>query len=105
MTDTEVTSIDIFETPHADTDGLIDSWQEFGESLSAAPGFRTACLHRAIQPETRFAVTDFALWDGLAQAESALGDPTMAMTRAAAAATAKANPAVYEVVAEASPPK
>ncbi|MFB7716136.1 antibiotic biosynthesis monooxygenase family protein [Nocardia sp. NPDC056100] len=74
MTDTEVTSIDFFD-PGTALDALIGDWRDLGEYLSTTPGFRAARLHRALEPDTRFTVTDYTLWDSAETAAGALDHP------------------------------
>jgi len=100
MTDDGVVFINAIELAADDVDGFIEHWHERVAVMRTAPGFRDVRLHRALLPGARFQLVNIAHWDSAEACEAAGGHPAVTASVAEAEQTARANPALYQVVAE-----
>ncbi|MFE5478917.1 antibiotic biosynthesis monooxygenase family protein [Nocardia sp. NPDC055165] len=100
MTDQGVTFINVIEVSADDIEGFVAQWRERAAHMRTAPGFRDVRLHRALLPDSRFQLVNIAHWDSAEACEAAGLNPTVVASVDQARQVARANPALYEVVAE-----
>ncbi|MFE7722454.1 antibiotic biosynthesis monooxygenase family protein [Nocardia rhizosphaerihabitans] len=100
MTDQGVTFINVIEVSADEVDGFIEQWRERVTLMRTAPGFRDVRLHRALLPDSRFQLVNVAHWDSAEACEAAGLNPTVVASVDQARQVARANPALYRVVAE-----
>jgi heme oxygenase (mycobilin-producing) len=93
----EVVLINVFEVPPGREDDTVAAWEQARDFLSREPGYVSTTLHRALDPEARFAMINVAIWEDAASFERAT-----ARLRDAGAFKApqglRATPALYEVI-------
>lgn len=93
----EVVLINVFEVPAGREDDAVAAWERARDFLSGEPGYVSTALHRALDPQARFALVNVAIWKDAASFERAT-----ARMRAAGAFDApeglRATPALYEVI-------
>ncbi|MFD6391258.1 antibiotic biosynthesis monooxygenase family protein [Nocardia sp. NPDC060259] len=100
MTDQGVTFINVIEVSADEVDGFVEQWRERVALMRTAPGFRDVRLHRALLPDSRFQLVNVAHWDSAEACEAAGLNPTVVASVDQARQVARANPALYQVVAE-----
>lgn len=100
MSDQGVTFINVIELPAGEIDGFVAQWRERAALMRTAPGFRDVRLHRALLPGSRFQLVNVAHWDSAEACEAAGLNPTVVASVDQARQVARANPGLYEVVAE-----
>ncbi|MFD3746208.1 antibiotic biosynthesis monooxygenase family protein [Nocardia sp. NPDC058633] len=100
MTDQGVTFINVIEVSADDIDGFVAQWRERAAHMRTAPGFRDVRLHRALLPDSRFQLVNVAHWDSAEACGAAGLNPPVVASVDQARQVARANSALYEVVAE-----
>jgi heme-degrading monooxygenase HmoA len=73
--DGPITFINVFEIPVDEIDAFIAKWKERSRFITAADGFISAELHRAIDSEPRFKLINVTQWESLAHFEAATHAP------------------------------
>jgi heme oxygenase (mycobilin-producing) len=75
--DDGVTFINIFEIAREDVETFTAGWQQLAAIMAAAPGFRGAQLHEAVNDEARFQLVNIARWDSEQAWRDASTNPAM----------------------------
>ncbi|GLZ51374.1 hypothetical protein Acsp07_09910 [Actinomycetospora sp. NBRC 106378] len=75
--DAGVTFINIFEIDRDDVETFKAGWQQLAAIMAAAPGFRGAQLHEAVNDEARFQLVNIARWDSEQAWRDASTNPAM----------------------------
>lgn len=69
--DTEVTLINVFEVPKGALDAAIEAWTKGRDFLQTQPGYVSTALHQSIEPDTKFALVNVAIWESPAAFKAA----------------------------------
>jgi heme-degrading monooxygenase HmoA len=101
-----LTLINVFEIAAEDVDGFASGWQKRLELMSAKQGFISARLFRAASETTRFQLVNVAQWATKADFDRATSDEDFRRSQQAGAAATgapvRANPGLYQQIAESS---
>lgn len=69
--DIEVTLINVFEVPKGALDAAIEAWTKGRDFLQTQPGYVSTALHKSIEPDTKFALVNVAIWESPAAFKAA----------------------------------
>ena len=69
--------INPFEVPKGNEEQALAMWDKFAEYFRKQPGYVSAKLHRAINPDTRFHLVTVAEWESPDHFMAALNNPEL----------------------------
>jgi len=90
--------INPFEVPKGNEEQALEMWDTFAEYFHRQPGFVSAKLHRAIDPDARFHMVTVAEWESPNQFVAALKTPELQKIAEAATDHSPNFPGLYEVI-------
>ena len=93
-----VVVINPFEVAAGQEDQALETWDRFAEYFGRQPGYVSARLHRAINPDARFHLVTVAEWDSPEAFVAALNNPELKEIAEAATDHSPNFPGLYEVI-------
>jgi len=90
--------INPFEVPKGNEEQALAMWDKFAEYFHRQPGYVSAKLHRAINPDARFHLVTVAEWESPDHFLAALQNPEIQEIVATATDHSPNYPGLYEVI-------
>ena len=95
---TNVIVINPFEVPEGMEEQALETWDSFAAYFQVQPGYVSAKLHRAINPDARFHLVTVAEWESPEHFVAALNNPELQKIVEAATDHSPNYPGLYEVI-------
>ncbi len=93
-----VVVINPFEVQEGNEEQALAMWDTFAEYFSKQPGYVSAKLHRAVNPEARFHLVTVAEWESPDHFMAALTHPELQKIMEQATDHSPNYPGLYEVI-------
>ena len=93
-----VVVVNPFEVPKGDENRALEMWDKFAEYFRRQPGYVSAKLHRAVDPNARFHLVTVAEWESADHFAAALRGPELQAIVEAATDHSPNYPGLYEVI-------
>ena len=90
--------INPFEVPKGNEDQALETWDRFADYFQRQPGYVSARLHRAIDPDARFHLITTAEWESSDHFMAALNNPELQEIVKTATDHSPSYPGLYEVI-------
>ena len=90
--------INPFEVPEGKEEQALETWDTFAEYFRKQPGYVSARLHRAVNPDARFHLVTVAEWESPDHFVAALNNPELQEIVEAATDHSPNFPGLYEVI-------
>ena len=90
--------INPFEVSEGNEERAIEMWDQFAAYFRKQPGYVSAKLHRAINPDARFHLVTVAEWESPDHFMAALNNPELSNIVEAATDHSPNYPGLYEVI-------
>ena len=90
--------INPFEVPRGKEEQALETWDRFADYFRRQPGYVSAKLHRAIDPDARFHLVTIAEWESPDHFMVALNNPELQKIAEAATDHSPNYPGLYEVI-------
>jgi heme-degrading monooxygenase HmoA len=90
--------INPFEIKKGNEEQALEMWDKFSEYFRQQPGYISAKLHRAINPDARFHLVTVAEWESPDHFMAALNHPDLQKIMEAATDHSPSFPGLYEII-------
>ena len=94
----KVIVINPFEVEKGNEEQALETWDKFSEYFQKQPGYISAKLHRAINPDAKFHLVTIAEWESANHFMEALNNPELQKVMQGVTDHSPNFPGLYEII-------